>query len=199
MAATRTVRLPGPDFPSRPLPELNLDSPQFLRVHGSHHPAIQFRVVPGHRFSHPKAPAGLLYLGQSITTCLWEVFGDTLLDAGVIAASRWRNTSITHIRTRARLRICDLTDDKTRLRLGVDLGSLMSPDLRVTHSWGLAIQTHPSQPDGICYRSRFDSQPCLVLFERPTLAKAMRAESSESLPENAEAGRFLCDQGIALV
>lgn len=199
MASARTVRLPNSEFAAKELPELRIDGLDALRVHGAHFPALNFRVVPGHRFSHPGAPTGLIYLGEKLDTCLSEFFGDTLLDRGGISASRWQNTLIARIRSDASLRICDLTDEKCRLRLGADLSALMSADLHVPHAWGLAIQNHPAAVDGIRYLSRFDSRPCLVLFERPWMAGRLEASSLGSLHESAEALHFLIDRSVSLI
>lgn len=199
MASVRTVRLPSPKFAAKYLPELRIDGLDAMRVHGAQYPALNFRVVPGHRFSHPRAPAGLIYLGEKLDTCLWEFFGDTLLDESSISASRWQNTLIARIRSDASFRICDLTDEKCRLHLGVDLSALMSADLHVPHAWGLAIQNHPVAVDGIRYLSRFDSRPCLALFERPWMAGRLEESSLGSLHESAEALRFLIDRSVSLI
>jgi hypothetical protein len=138
-------------------------------------------------------------LGEKLDTCLWEFFGDTLLDGGGISASRWQNTLLTRICSTTSLRICDLTNEKTRLALGTDLSALMSADLHVPHAWGLAIQNHPAEVNGIRYLSRFDSQPCYVLFERPWMAGQLEGTTLGSLHDSTEATRFLTDRSIALV
>lgn len=199
MPAARTIRLPAPGFASKNLPELRVEGLDALRVHGANHPPVQFRTVPGHRFSHPDAPSGLLYLGNASNTCLWEVFGDIMLDSCGISARRWENSHLSRIRSDATFRICDLTNENTRLQLGTDLSALMSTDLRVPHAWGLAIQNHPAVIDGIRYLSRFDSLPCLVLFERPWMAGRLEAISLGTLHESAEANTFLTEHAISLI
>jgi hypothetical protein len=50
----------------------------------------------------------------------------------------------------------------------------MGQDFEATQAWALAIMQHPSEAEGIIYRSRFTNRNCLALFERgeiPTLVK----------------------------
>ena len=78
MSSARAVRRPRPGFEALDLPVVAFAALTLLRVHSRDYPAIAIRNSPVHRFSHPDAPAGLLYLGENATTCLWECFGDEL-------------------------------------------------------------------------------------------------------------------------
>jgi len=171
-----------------------------LRVHGPGRAAIGFRSEATHRFSHPDIPGGLLYLGLETETCLWERFGDELLDGQArLAKSVWTNSRLSRVRSTDSLKICDLTDDAARLRLGVDLTALMHSDLAVPQAWGLAIFRHPATVDGLRYLSRLNQQPCLVLFERPGLAARLKETLVGTLPDLDEASEFLTNHAIALV
>ena len=200
MSPVRPVHRPRSDFATADLPVVILDGLERWRVHSRDFPAIRFRNVTSHRFSHPNAPEGLLYLGESVETCLWECFGDEWLETqSRLSASRWRNSLLSQVRSTASLRICDLTDDQVRLALGVELGSLMNPELSIPQAWGLAIQTHPSTVDGIRYLSRFNHQPSLVLFDRPGSSIHLSETLIGTLPDVPEADQFLLERKIALV
>ena len=200
MSSDRAVRLPGSNFASSDLPVVELKGFRLLRVHNKDFRAISFRKVASHRFSHPDAPGGLLYLGERVETCLWECFGDELLDTqSRLAGSRWQNSHLSQVRSASTFRICDLADERVRLALGVELGSLMNPDLSIPQDWGLAIQNHPSTVDGIRYLSRFNQKPSVLLFERPGMATNLNETFIGTLPDVPKADRFLLDRKIALV
>lgn len=200
MASSRPIRLPGPDFDSRPLPATKVKGIDALRVHGAAYPAVQFRQVSSHRYSHSDTGEGLIYLGFDLTTCLWECFGDAILDPGsMIPRSRWLNQRVSRITSAKELRLCDLTDLKTRTALKVDLSALKHPELEIPQAWGLAILRHPEQVDGLCYPSRFTAGRCVVLFERAGAAAGLKSRALGDLPDLDEAGRFLDENKIALV
>lgn len=81
----------------------------------------------------------------------------------------------------------------------MDLCPLAHTNLDIPHAWGLAIQTHPSLPDGLRYLSLYTDQPCLALFERPGISTKLTAEALELLPDLDEADAFLDTHRIALV
>ena len=78
------------------------------------------------------------------------------------------------------LRLCDLTDELTRSRAKVDVSALTHTDLSVSKAWGLAIERHPANFDGLRYRSHFDNQPCIALLERAPRPPAPRNHRGRS-------------------
>ncbi len=200
MASPRPLRLPAADFDKIPLPVNTLKGLDSLRVHGSSYPPVQFRQVSSHRFTHPDAPQGLLYLGFDLETCLWECFGDAILNPGsAISRARWMNQRLSRIRSSAALRLCDLTDFGTRAALRVDLSALSHPELDIPQAWGLAIQKHPEEVDGLLYQSRFTGKSCMALFGRPGILRKLRAAPEGDLSELESANLFLDKNRIALV
>jgi hypothetical protein len=142
----------------------------------------------------------LLYVGRDLETCLWECFGDSILDPGsVISSARWLNQRVSRIRASGAFRICDLTDAKTRTALKVDLSALKHTNLDVPQAWGYAIQMHPDTVDGLLYLSRFTGKSCMVLFERKGIATKLKSKTEGDLVDLEEASRFLSDNDIALV
>ena len=198
MPHSRPIRLPAADFDLTPLPVSAVETLDAFRVHSVRFPAISFRLNPEHRFSHPHAPGGLLYLGEDLETCLWECFGDEILDHSAIAKVDW-GKRLSRVAATTRLKICDLTILSVRRELGLDLSAMKHTELDVPQAWGLAIQNHPDAVDGLRYFSRFTGNPCIALFERPSLASRLRETPVSLLAELDTADDFLDANSIALV
>ena len=200
MPHSRPIRLPAIEFNWKPLPVSGFDKLEAFRVHNVRFPALSFRLNPDHRFSHPDAPGGLLYLGENFETCLWECFGDAILDKGSeITRAVWQSRMVSRIESTVPLNLCDLTHLSVRRALGLDLSAMKHTELDVPQAWGLALQNHPDAVDGLHYFSRFTGNPCTVLFERPGLASQLREIPFSLLAELDTADDFLDANSIALV
>ncbi len=199
MAVHRPVRLPLPSFSSSALPFRTFESDEFRRLHESGRDPVFFGLNPGHRFSHPHCRWGLFYLAGTVNTCLWERFGDDILNAGSpVSGSIWTRRQLSTIRV-SKVRVCDLTDENVRAQAGVDLSALHHTDLSVPQAWGLAVQNHPNSFDGLLYPGRWDGQPCLGLFDRPGLRDGLTVISTVELTVSVEANAFLAEKRIALI
>jgi hypothetical protein len=195
----RPLRLPPPDFAQINVPVTPYPGRELWRLHGQGQSAIYFSLNPEHRFSHEQCPAKVLYLGEELTTCLWERFGDDILNVDArVSESLWRTRELSRVQV-PELRLCDLTDELTRSRAKVDVSALVHTALSAPKAWGLAIQQHPASFDGLRYRSRFDNQPCVALFDRGPLAANLREIPVVDLPSSVEAEDFLDQHRIALV
>ncbi|MCX6877113.1 MAG: RES family NAD+ phosphorylase [Verrucomicrobia bacterium] len=182
------------------LPVRNVVLIHGLRVHGDHRPAIGFRKITTHRFTHSDAPGGLMYLAEDLETCLWECFGDAILDPGAeISHAKWSHSRASEIGLKSPLLVCDLTDLATRKHLGLDLSALNHTDLMVPQAWGLAIQTHQDKADGFLFPSRFTGKRCLVLFDRPSVVAKLDSKLGKHLPEIDVACEFIAKNLINLV
>ena len=200
MPHSRPIRLPAADFDLTPLPVSESEPLEAIRVHSVQFPAISFWLNPDHRFSHPAAPAGLLYMGEDLETCLWECFGDAILNKGSeITRALWQSRRVSRITFASPLNLCDLTILSVRRELGMDLSAMKHTELDVPQAWGLAIQNHPDAVDGLRYFSRFTGNPCIALFERPSLASRLRETPVSLLAELDTADDFLDANSIALV
>jgi len=200
MSESRPIRLPAADFNGRLLPTVVLKNWNGLRVHSIPRRAVQFRLIPSHRFSHPDASEGLIYLAEDLETCLWESFGDAILNPGsLIPRSQWMNKRVSEIQIKENLKVVDLTETKTRSALKVDLSALKHTDLEVPQAWGLAIQNHPAQVDGFYYNSRFTNERCLVLFDRKGMSSNLKSKKMGDLSDLQAASLFLDENDIALV
>ena len=174
--SARILRLPPADFESLRIPRTRQPDRNWFRVHQSRHHPIFFAANPNHRFSHPDCPYKLLYAGLDIATCLFERFGDEVYNGKMaMPESLWKAHSVSLLRCPA-LHICDLTNPRTLASLRVDYTSLMNEKLDIPQDWGFAIQRHPSNFQGIKYRSRFNGRACLVIFERDGIESRVRLE-----------------------
>lgn len=199
MPDQRPVRLPAPEFSTLDVPVTPYPARELWRLHGQGQSALYFSINPEHRFSHAGCPAKLLYLGEELTTCIWERFGDDILNVDFrVPMGLWMTRALSRITTPA-LHLCDLTDELTRSRAKVDVSALTHTDLSVPKTWGLAIQQHPANFDGLRYRSRFDNQPCIALFERAPLVPQLHETSVGDLADAAEADAFITQHTISLI
>ena len=199
MSVNRPTRRPLPDFAKNDLPVTLYPACDLWRLHETGLAAIFFSLNPGHRFSHVSCPLPVLYLAEQPDTCIWERFGDDILNPGSpVSLKLWTSRTLSRIKV-PKLKLCDLTDVTTAGRAKVDLSALTHAELSVPQEWGLQIQQHPAGFDGLRYLSRFDGQPCLALFARPGIVKRLRETLIANLVDSPEADAFLHTHRIALI
>ena len=198
-AGRRAPYLPGPDFSTLRTPVSRQPKRDWFRVHRSGVPAIDFGIRPHHRFSHPDSSFSLLYVGMSISTCLWEYFGDDVFRGKqVISKRKWDRCSLSKIKVPP-LQVCSMDEPKTREAMRVDAASLLAPELSIPQAWALAIQGHPSDFEAIKYLSRFSGEPCLALLGRPRIKAQVEETPLGSLNDLDEAVQWLTERGAALL
>jgi hypothetical protein len=178
----------------RPLPSINslsgkripvLDVPKlrrkWMRIVSDIH-STTFYASPSCRFTPassetpPKRNFPCGYFAESATTCFAELYGDSLAkhhatSPGVpfsIPATQAAARGIYEIVEAPPLRLCDFGDETTLLRLGLDLTTVYSLDLKLTQHWAVLISNLPENYDGIRFRSRHTSKLCQVLWNRPS-------------------------------
>ncbi len=195
----RTQLTPGADFDHQVIPVTRQAQRSWFRVHKSGVPAVLFGKLPHHRFSHPNCPFPLLYVGATIQTCLWEVFGDDVFQGNrAIPAGKWQGCCVSQILVPA-LRVCAVSLERTRDAMSVDKASLLAADLTIPQAWGLAVQGHPAGFEAIKYASRFLDQSCLALFDRGGLESRLRVSVLGALTRLDAAVDWLDERKAALV
>src|SRR6266478_3086791 len=173
-APMRPQLRPGADFNQRAIPVTRQPQRVWFRIHKLGSPAVTFAKVLHHRFSHPDCPFPLLYVGATIQTCLWEVFGDDVFQGKrAISSGKWRSSCLSQIVV-PELKVCAVSLERTRDAMSVDRASLFAADLSIPQAWGLAVQEHPAAFEAIKYSSRFLAQPCLALFDRGGLESKLQ-------------------------
>lgn len=195
----RPLYQPGHDFNQRAIPVTRQPQRNWFRVHRSGSPAIQFGKLPHHRFSHPNCPFPLLYVGASLSACLWEYFGDDVFrGTRVISAAKWNGCSLSQIAI-PQLKVCAVSHEPTRDAMRVDKASLLATDLGIPQAWSLAVQQHPAAFDAFKYSSRFSDKPCLALFDRGGMASRLQETLRGPLSTVADAMDWLDERKAALV
>ena|SRR5882672_4421556 len=196
--AVRPVRLPPPDLAGRKIPSTSQSRRSWFRVHQTKFPAKFFSLNSNHRFSHPNCPYPFLYLAMDTATCLFERFGDGMYDRKLaIPRSVWEAHSVSSFEV-PHFHVCDLTNARTLSALMVDLSALMNNQLKTPQEWGLAVQNHPANFQGIKFQSRFNHKSCLALFGRDDVEDRIKATLIGSLSSNDSAGDWLHDHRVSL-
>ena len=194
----RPLRLPDPHFDQVKIPRARQPARNWFRVHPTQIKGLVFSLNRGHRFSHANCAYELSYVGSDIDTCLFERFVDTAYDGrGTIPQSLWKNHDLSKLWV-PELKVCDLTQAATLSALQVDLSSLMHPDLSVSQAWGLAIQQHPANFEAIKFKSRFNGQSCLALFNRNGIEGKILETAVGNLSGNSAAVDWLGKHQISL-
>ncbi len=190
---------PGADFDQRTIPVTRQPLRNWFRVHRTGIPAVHFGIYPHHRFSHANCRYPLLYVGSSLSVCLWEYFGDDMFGGRhVISAAKWNGCSLSQINV-PQLKACALSLEATRNAMGVDKASLLATDFSVPQEWALAVQKHPATFDGLKYSSRFIDQPCLAIFDRGGMAARLQETLLGELKNLDAAVDWLDEHKVALV
>jgi len=172
-------------------------SADWIRVHSIHYSAIHYGKNANNRFTPDNSPFGVLYVGENLKSALFELFGDEMItDDNRIRTFRWMSLQVSRLQLPP-VSVCDFCDSHTRTALGVDIASLMAPDLQVPQAWALAIMNHDAKVDGIQYQSRFTKENCLALFDRRKIT--IPATLLGPLSKLPEANDFLDEFAVSLV
>ncbi|WP_119461612.1 RES family NAD+ phosphorylase [Rhodospirillaceae bacterium SYSU D60014] len=165
-------RLPPQNFAQARLPLFRRRPANILRIHALDVEACHFGRSGKARFDDPEREFGVFYGGIGLACCvaetiLGEICAGRLAPAG-LGAQDLADRLACHLELPpgATLTLVDLTGAGL-LRLGADARLEAEADYRVSQIWSRALWAHPDQPDGILYRSRYDtSRRCIALFDR---------------------------------
>lgn len=195
----RALLKPAADFNQRAIPITRQPQRIWFRAHWSGSAVARFGIFPQHRFSHPNSSFPLLYVGATIQTCLWEVFGDDIFRGQrAIPLAKWNGYCVSQIIV-PELKVCAVNLERTRDAMSVDKASLMATDFSIPQAWGLAVQQHPAGFEAFKYASRFLDQPCLALFDRGDLQAKLRVKALGALNGLDAAVDWLDERKAALV
>jgi hypothetical protein len=173
----RALRQPAPqpefDQLRIPTPPLPPDLPRERLANARY--VSQFYANPQSRLTPISRAFPCVYLGATRQTAIAEVWSDRLWSyrerglAGPysIAKSLATGFAFMEVARLPALKLCDLTHADVRMSLGLEAGTLYSPDLQLPQTWAERIALHPQRFDGIIYRSRLTDELCLVLWLRP--------------------------------
>ncbi len=128
----------------------------WYRTHRVGHDPIFFGKNKVHRWDSPRGDYGVLYLAADERCAFMESIGRGVLRSRFVPASQLRVLALSKIRFSRELRLVDLVTSSGLTRLGAE-GSLANGlGYRNSQRWSEALRTHPTKPDGIYYRSRYD-------------------------------------------
>jgi hypothetical protein len=180
----RPLRLPPPNFAEMKIPRTRQAGRDWFRIHQSGQSPVHFSVDAHHRYSHKDCSFPILYLAADIQTCLFERFGDKAYDnQNAISQSLWSAHCVSTIWV-PKIHVCDLTNSRTLTSLRVDLSALMHTAIAAPQEWGLAIQRHPANFRAVKFKSRFNGNACLALFQRDGIETRLREKQLSRLDDD---------------
>lgn len=164
----------------------------FFRIALTKHCATEpsFRKARRYRFDAPDGSFGTLYCARDFKTCFLETLLRDRPGLDVLQADYAARSVLMLLLDTSRLRLVSLHGDAAII-LRLDSAELMGMDYDYTQALSKMIYDHPSKPDGIVYRSRFDSEySAVALFDRAHLHVRLFPNST---PVSLSAARELGD------
>jgi hypothetical protein len=154
---------------SLPLVPLNHVQVRWVRMYSCEHASsLYWGHKALYRFDDPAGTYGVLYLGSDVCCAFVETFGDSQGQDGAIeiGASELDRKCLSYVILPGDLRVVDLTGSGLA-NIGADARVTCGTPYHIPQIWSRALYEHPSEPDGIYYRSRHDpSRTSLALFDR---------------------------------
>jgi hypothetical protein len=198
-AAPGPIALPPSDLARRVLPLHEFNEPLY-RGHRSRFGPLFFNRRQG-RWADPQGTFGTLYAGASALCAFREAFSADIVAGPLgpyVSKSMLEQACLCPIAATCGLRLVDLVTDDALLQLAVD-NRICDGLHAVSQRWSRACWEHPSQPDGIYYRSRLaPNQHAVALCDRTE--PLLRADCSHNiLVQPARLAAILDHFGIALI
>ncbi len=145
----------------------------WLRIIPKRHAATPLGAGPGaSRFSSPTDAYRLIYAAQTLDTAIAEtIIRDRFVRANpsqrLIEISEIADRAIAELSTVRPLRLVDLCGAGA-LRLGVPTDAIGARSHAAGQAFAKALFVQHPGIDGILYRSRLTSKPCMAVFDRAT-------------------------------
>jgi hypothetical protein len=128
----------------------------WYRSHKTGRDAVFFGRNKAFRWDALRGDYGVLYLGADERCAFMESIGRGVLRTRLVPASQLKALQFSKIRFSTELRLVDLVASGGLTRLGAE-GSLANGlGYRNSQRWSESLRSHPTKPDGIYYRSRYD-------------------------------------------
>ena len=168
-------------------------------------PGALFFATTSGRLTPISGKVPCLYLALNRETSFEELYGDDI-DA---AKKRGRTALFTrrdlenriYLKTveELTLKLYDLTATKSAKKIGLDLGTLYTPQVEHPRLYAQRLHDHPAKFDGIQYLSRQTQSLCIVLWatHTPALSKA-KMETGPSLWDLTKFDRSLSPGSLRL-
>lgn len=206
-----TVRDPGAAHP----PPVGIESadlisasaPALIWWRNTHRKAsspLEFTDAKG-RFSGPRLPKRVLYLGEDPVVSFWECgLGRDLLQRAIGSREIARAELVDRLENRIRLRtpalrLFDTTHPAACRKLGATTAACFGAEHAISRLWAEALMGDWAQLDGLIYRStRHSSNRCLALFETTASVGALKlpAKAARSSWQNRILLASLIAEGV---
>ena len=158
-------QLPDPpaDLVSRSITLIEFTEPIF-RTHDIKRNPLYFGKSCLNRFDAPDRSFGVLYAGRDPYCAFIETLARSA-GTRIITTVELEKQALSELKPTRPLRLIDLTQSGTLLRIGAD-PRLFASEHEVAQRWSKALHDHPLEPHGLLYPSRLDPERhALALFE----------------------------------
>jgi hypothetical protein len=154
---------PPADLRDRELP-ITEESGPWTRMHSVEHDPVFFGRTGLNRFDDPRSEYGVLYAAEDAFGAFIESFGRAP-GRNVVSWEKLRSRPLSSIEAGRLLRLVDLTGGGLA-RLGAT-AAIFTDDYEKAQEWSHALHDHPSRPDGLRYRLKYDpSRVGVAIFDR---------------------------------
>ncbi len=154
---------PGTNFDRVSITTIPFDGP-FFRTHAMQRHPVFYGKTGWHRLDAPDASYGVLYAGRDPYGAFIETFASAA-GTRIVTTRALREKSLAELKATRALRLIDLTQSGTLVRIGAD-ARLFAGSHEAAQLWSKALYGHPCKADGVLYPSRLDPvRHCIVLFE----------------------------------
>jgi hypothetical protein len=197
--------LPEPprDLRERDLPLREFVRPVRYRGHKATRNPLYFNSVAG-RFAPPSGQFGTLYLAEDEYCSFIEAFNQQIIDRGplgpIVSGKGLANRCLCPVGATRTIRLVDLTNGAALRQLSPEADNRINDGPHaVSQRWSLAFWEHPSQPDGLYYRSRRAPERfSIALFDR--VAPELESNCEQNLLRDpSRLGAILRHYGCFLV
>ena len=128
----------------------------WYRSHKTGRDPVFFGKNRTHRWDAPGGDYGVLYLGADARCAFMESIGRGVLRTRLVPASQLKIVELSKLRFSRELRLVDFVASSGLARLGAEGSLANGQGYRNSQRWSEALRSHPTKPDGIYYRSRYD-------------------------------------------
>jgi RES domain len=156
----------------------------WVRIHQTEHDPLFFGATGRNRFDDPLGRFEVLYAAQAEAGAFIEVFGFGVVGGvNTVRESELLAQAYASIEVTRPMRLVDLTGPGL-VRIGAT-NALTAGAHQASQQWSRALWSHPSRPDGLLYRARYDPS-CLsvALFDRVRRHVRVRPLGGLFAPEN---------------
>jgi hypothetical protein len=168
-------------------------------------PGALFFATTSGRLTPVSGKVPCLYLAQNRETPFEELYGDDI-DAAkkrgrIVLFTRRDLENRIYLKTAAELtlKLYDLTAARSAKKIGLDLGTLYTPQVEHPRLFAQRLHDHPAKFDGVQYLSRQTQSLCIVLWATHTPSlNDVKMETGPSLWDLTKFDRSLSPGSLRL-